>query len=296
MKKTLMLVVGLIGVVMLIASCGMLSTEVVYSPDNPKAGEEVQFGTILAFDIDDMDEDEEFICENKRHKKDYGKVYTRDSKHFKKHVKHIKHYKKYTKKHKRGGKHLDKLENKVDKKIDRSKKTYEWDFNSDSITDSTEEYPIYVFTEAGTYWVSVAVVVKNPDKKSRKDYGDFTVFGATEVIVEVIVDPPTMNTPPVIGFITIVNQANFNVFTYGTRVGRAMYFSSFTFDAEGDDLTYLWDFGDGSTSTEAEPSYSYSVYPEPPAYPIAGQHTVTLTIDDGNGGTDSESGVIAVGH
>ena len=39
-------------------------------------------------------------------------------------------------------------------------------------------------------------------------------------------------------------------------------------------LTYAWDFGDGSTSTDAQPAHVYAV---------AGEYTPTLTVTDGNG-------------
>ncbi|HSX29490.1 MAG TPA: LamG-like jellyroll fold domain-containing protein [Candidatus Saccharimonadales bacterium] len=43
-------------------------------------------------------------------------------------------------------------------------------------------------------------------------------------------------------------------------------------DPEGQPVTYLWDFGDGTTSTEANPSHAYTV---------AGLYTVRLTVSDG---------------
>ena len=43
--------------------------------------------------------------------------------------------------------------------------------------------------------------------------------------------------------------------------------------------TYLWDFGDGATSTEANPSHTYGAY---------GSYTVSLTVN-GPRGTDSET-------
>ena len=42
--------------------------------------------------------------------------------------------------------------------------------------------------------------------------------------------------------------------------------------------TYLWDFGDGTTSTEANPSHTYRY----------GSYTVSLTVN-GPRGTDSET-------
>ncbi len=48
-------------------------------------------------------------------------------------------------------------------------------------------------------------------------------------------------------------------------------------DADGDDLTYTWDFGDGATGTGASPSHSYAA---------AGIYDVCLTVNDGQAGSD----------
>lgn len=57
-------------------------------------------------------------------------------------------------------------------------------------------------------------------------------------------------------------------------------------DPDGDTLTYRWDFGDGSISTEANPQYTYNK---------KGQFTVTLTVSDDEGQTDQNYVVIVVG-
>jgi PKD repeat protein len=44
-------------------------------------------------------------------------------------------------------------------------------------------------------------------------------------------------------------------------------------------ISYLWDFGDGATSTEANPSHEYTT-----ANPIPSKYTVTLTVTDNEGG------------
>ncbi len=48
---------------------------------------------------------------------------------------------------------------------------------------------------------------------------------------------------------------------------------------QGDTPTYLWDFGDGNTSTEASPTHTYST---------PGDYTVSLTVNDGQGQEESE--------
>jgi PKD repeat protein len=62
-------------------------------------------------------------------------------------------------------------------------------------------------------------------------------------------------------------------------VGETVNFDSSLADTDtGQTYTYQWDFGDGGTSTEADPSHTYS---------SAGNYTVTLTVSDSGGETDS---------
>tara|TARA_B100000029_G_scaffold465556_1_gene500296 strand:- start:372 stop:833 length:462 start_codon:yes stop_codon:yes gene_type:complete len=56
---------------------------------------------------------------------------------------------------------------------------------------------------------------------------------------------------------------------------------SFSNTSQGDNLTYLWSFGDGSTSAEANPTHTFQ----------AGAWEVTLTVTNENG-TDTSSAVI----
>ncbi|MEO5817734.1 MAG: PKD domain-containing protein [Gemmatimonadaceae bacterium] len=61
---------------------------------------------------------------------------------------------------------------------------------------------------------------------------------------------------------------------FGVEGSPVTFSSAGTSDPEGDPLTYLWDFGDGATSTAQNPTHTYAdngVYP------------VTITVDDGQG-------------
>jgi subtilisin family serine protease/chitodextrinase len=91
--------------------------------------------------------------------------------------------------------------------------------------------------------------------------------------------PPPTNNPP-------IAEANG---PYSGAVDTPVLFSSSgSNDPDGDDITYLWDFGDGQTSTEANPSHTYA---------SANTYTVTLTVTDPSDAqdTDTTSATITVG-
>lgn len=56
-------------------------------------------------------------------------------------------------------------------------------------------------------------------------------------------------------------------------------------DPDQDSLTYSWDFGDGSAGSGQSPSHTYST---------ANTFTVMLTVNDGNGGVDSDTALVTV--
>lgn len=76
--------------------------------------------------------------------------------------------------------------------------------------------------------------------------------------------------------------------TSGTAPLRVAFSSAGTTDADGDPLTYSWDFGDGTgTSTAANPTYTYRKN---------GTYTATVTARDASGRTGSASVRVVVGN
>ncbi|MFE6281936.1 PQQ-dependent sugar dehydrogenase [Streptomyces sp. NPDC057877] len=75
--------------------------------------------------------------------------------------------------------------------------------------------------------------------------------------------------------------------TSGQAPLRVSFSSAGTTDQDGDALTYRWDFGDGSTSTAANPTHRYRKN---------GTYTATVTAEDPSGRTGSASVQIVVGN
>ncbi|MEI5638870.1 MULTISPECIES: collagenase [unclassified Pseudoalteromonas] len=73
---------------------------------------------------------------------------------------------------------------------------------------------------------------------------------------------------------------------YQGQAGAAIQFSSQgSIDPDGDELSYLWQFGDGTQSQVANPSHSYDQ---------SGEYQVHLTVSDPNGLTHSDSTTVVV--
>lgn len=99
--------------------------------------------------------------------------------------------------------------------------------------------------------------------------GTFAVlFGVTDVrgaidtdVVAITVNPP-VNHPPVASPTATPSSGDSPL---------TVQFTANATDADNDPLTYLWDFGDSTTSTQANPSHTYTA---------AGTYTASLTVSD----------------
>ncbi|NQZ09327.1 MAG: PKD domain-containing protein, partial [Algicola sp.] len=67
--------------------------------------------------------------------------------------------------------------------------------------------------------------------------------------------------------------------------GLAVSYTDTSTDSDGSVVNWAWDFGDGNTSTEQNPSHTYTA---------DGSYTVALTVTDDDGATNATSQVVAV--
>ncbi|GAA3638079.1 PKD domain-containing protein [Flavivirga jejuensis] len=120
---------------------------------------------------------------------------------------------------------------------DRSTNTtsYEWDFGDGNV--SSEAEPTNTFPQAGSYKVSLTV----SQGSSNSDTVEKTI---------VVTNPDA----PVVGFSFTVDSNDWQTYTFTNSTTNA--------------VSYIWDFGDNTSSTDFEPTKTYSE---------AGDFMVTLT-------------------
>jgi len=82
-----------------------------------------------------------------------------------------------------------------------------------------------------------------------------------------------------------VPKADFQFNPINPTTQDAIQFFDRSTDADGRIIEWLWTFGDGSTSAEQSPTHKFSA---------KGSYTVTLTVKDDEGATNSESKAIEV--
>ncbi len=119
---------------------------------------------------------------------------------------------------------------------------------------STNANPVHTYASAGTF-VPVLVVTDN--------LGLMTTATSATITVSVPLPP---NQPPVA---TIGSNV-----TSGLAPLAVAFSSSGSSDPDGSIASYAWVFGDGNTSTQANPSHTYA---------SAGVYSATLTVTDNSG-------------
>ncbi len=124
--------------------------------------------------------------------------------------------------------------------------SWQWDFNNDGITDSTEQHPTYTYNSEGTYTVKLTV-----------SNGDATDVEVKNDYIEVLD--------------TYLN-ADFNT---DKTFGKPPLTVQFTDKSAGPPTSWQWDFdNDGNIdSTEQNPQYTYD---------SEGIYSVKLTVSDGS--------------
>ncbi len=123
-----------------------------------------------------------------------------------------------------------------------------WNFGDG--TTSTEQNPSHTYQNIGSYTVSL------------------TVTG-----------PGGSNTKTMEGYIQVTPPAPVANFTAAPRSGRSPLLVQFTGTSTGSITSRLWNFGDGTTSTEKNPSHTYQKI---------GSYTVSLTVN-GPGGSNTKT-------
>jgi len=137
--------------------------------------------------------------------------------------------------------------------------TWLWDFGDSNMTSSTLQNPVHLYQNAGNY--TVRLTAKNAA-------GSNTVTKAGYISANLV-------TPPSAGF------------TASPTNGDQGLLVRFTDTSSNNPSSWLWEFGDGMTSTEQNPSHTYEG---------SGVFSVTLTASNAGGSsTVTRAGYISTG-
>jgi PKD repeat protein len=132
--------------------------------------------------------------------------------------------------------------------------TFEWDLDNDGqYDDATGQSSSWNWDDDGTF--TIGLKVTDDDGASSTD--------STTVNINNVAPTAIINGP-----------------YFGNEAAVIDFLGDFTDPSPLDTVTFSWNFGDGQTSTEQNPSHAYS---------DNGIYTVTLTTTDDDGGTDSKT-------
>ncbi|QDA32314.1 PKD domain-containing protein [Thermococcus indicus] len=140
----------------------------------------------------------------------------------------------------------------TDSSMDPDGSVAKWSWNFGDGSTSNERNPRHAYTNPGSYTVMLTV----EDESGLKG----TYYK------EITVEP--QNYPPTADFAFLPKEP---------KAGEEISFADKSYDRDGEVVSWNWDFGDGSTSSEAEPVHVFE---------RAGNYTVTLKVRDDGGGED----------
>lgn len=142
---------------------------------------------------------------------------------------------------------------------------YEWDFQNDGVVDATGQVVFFRYTAAGVYTVRLTVT----DDK-----------GAVGSITQsVVLNPLVVNQPPV---------AQFTYSPTAPFVGQNVTFNGTgSYDPDGAIVSYQWDLTGDGVPDQSGPIATWT-------YTAAGVYTVTLTVTDNQGATNSATKTLTV--
>jgi PKD repeat protein len=133
--------------------------------------------------------------------------------------------------------------------------SYEWDFGDGNT--GTGANPSHVYSTVGMYTVTLTVT------------DDQELTDSTETTAEISPVTPIPLDP----------VADANGPYVGIQASVVQFDGSGSYDPDGTIVSYEWDFGDGSIGTGVNPSHIYTA---------VGMYTVTLTLTDDQGLTDTD--------
>lgn len=135
-----------------------------------------------------------------------------------------------------------------------SQLSYSWDFGDG--TSANGATATHVFSEIGNY--EVVLTVSNAEG-----------FSDSDSLIITVTDPDT-NTDPVAQLVAEPTQGSVPLFV--------SFDASDSYDVDGDTLTFSWDFGDGTFGSGSQVTHEYT---------SIGDFMATVTVTDGNGGSDN---------
>lgn len=134
--------------------------------------------------------------------------------------------------------------------------SYEWDFGDGTTTSG--DAPRHTYTTAGRYTVTLTVTDSD---------------GATASSSDLITVAPAANQSPTASFSSVLTGLSVSLDGTGST------------DPDGSIASYSWDLGDGTTATGETTTHTYAT---------PGSYSVTLTVTDDQGSTDTRTSSVIV--